>query len=57
MASIDAVNPVAAAGLAFVVQPWVLVAAGVSTIADAKLSNRSNTSGSSPSVSGARPAT
>ena len=39
MASIDRVNPVAAAGLAFVVQPWVLVAAGVSTIADAKLSS------------------
>ena len=36
---IDRVNPLAAAGLAFVVQPWVLVAAGVSTIADAKLSN------------------
>lgn len=39
MAGIDRVNPVAAAGLAFVVQPWVLVAAGLSTIADAKLSN------------------
>ncbi len=39
MASIDRVNPLTAAGLAFVVQPWVLVAAGVSTIADAKLSS------------------
>ncbi len=39
MASIDRVNPLAAAGLAFIVQPWVLVAAGVSTIAEAKLSN------------------
>jgi threonine/homoserine/homoserine lactone efflux protein len=39
MTSIDRVNPLAAAGLAFIVQPWVLVAAGVSTIADAKLSN------------------
>ena len=39
MTSIDRVNPLAAAGLAFIVQPWVLVAAGVSTIAEAKLSN------------------
>ena len=39
MTSIDRVNPLAAAGLAFIVQPWVLVAAGVSTIADAKLNN------------------
>jgi threonine/homoserine/homoserine lactone efflux protein len=39
MASIDRVNPLTAAGVAFVVQPWVLVAAGLSTIADAKLSN------------------
>ena len=39
MTGIDRVNPLAAAGLAFIVQPWVIVAAGVSTIADAKLSN------------------
>jgi threonine/homoserine/homoserine lactone efflux protein len=39
MAGIDRMNPVAAAGVAFIVQPWVLVAAGVATIADAKLSN------------------
>jgi hypothetical protein len=39
MASIDRMNPLAAAGVAFIVQPWVLVAAGVATIADAKLSN------------------
>jgi threonine/homoserine/homoserine lactone efflux protein len=39
MARIDRVSPVAAAGVAFIVQPWVLVAAGVATIADAKLSN------------------
>jgi threonine/homoserine/homoserine lactone efflux protein len=39
MASIDRVNPLAASGVAFLVQPWVLVAAGVATIADAKLSN------------------
>jgi threonine/homoserine/homoserine lactone efflux protein len=39
MTRIDRVNPLAAAGLAFVVQPWVLVAAGVSDIVEAKLSN------------------
>jgi threonine/homoserine/homoserine lactone efflux protein len=39
MAGIDRVNPLAAAGVAFLVQPWVLVAAGVANIADAKLSN------------------
>ena len=39
MAGIDRMNPLAAAGVAFIVQPWVLVAAGVATIADAKLSN------------------
>jgi len=38
MASIDRVKPVGAAGLAFLLQPWVLVAAGVSTILEAKLS-------------------
>ncbi len=37
MSSIDRVNPPAAAGLAFLLQPWVLVAAGVSTITEAKL--------------------
>ena len=31
--------PLAAAGLAFLLQPWVLVAAGVATITQAKLSN------------------
>jgi len=39
MSSIDRINPLAAAGLAFLLQPWVLVAAGVATITDAKLSN------------------
>jgi hypothetical protein len=39
MAGIDRMHPLAAAGVAFIVQPWVLVAAGVATIADAKLSN------------------
>ena len=39
MASIDRIKPVGAAGLAFLLQPWVLVAAGVSTIMEAKLSN------------------
>ncbi len=37
MARIDRVNPLVAAGLAFVLQPWVLVAAGVATIVEAKL--------------------
>jgi threonine/homoserine/homoserine lactone efflux protein len=39
MSSIDRINPVASAGLAFLLQPWVLVAAGVSTIVGAKLSD------------------
>ena len=38
MAGIDRINPVAAAGLGFFLQPWVLVAAGVATITQAKLS-------------------
>ena len=37
MAGLDRMRPLTAAGVAFIVQPWVLVAAGVSTIADAKL--------------------
>ena len=37
MASVDRINPLGAAGLAFLLQPWVLVAAGVSTIMEAKL--------------------
>ena len=37
MARIDQVNPLTAAGLAFLLQPWVLVAAGASTIVEAKL--------------------
>ena len=44
-------------GLGFLLQPWVLVAAGVATITQAKLSSRRSTSPSSPSASGARPAT
>ena len=39
MAGIDRINPIAAAGLGFLLQPWVLVAAGVATITQAKLSN------------------
>ena len=39
MASIDRINPLAAAGLGFLLQPWVLVAAGVATITEAKLSS------------------
>jgi len=39
MAKIDRVNPLAAAGVAFFVQPWVLVTAGVATLTDAKLSS------------------
>jgi hypothetical protein len=39
MASIDRINPLAAAGLGFLLQPWVLVAAGVATITQAKLSS------------------
>jgi hypothetical protein len=37
MARIDQVNPLAAAGLAFLLQPWVLIAAGVTTIVEGKL--------------------
>jgi hypothetical protein len=37
MARIDQVNPLTAAGLAFLLQPWVLVAAGVTTIVEGKL--------------------
>ncbi len=39
MSRIDRINPVAAAGLAFLLQPWVLVVAGVTTITEAKLSS------------------
>jgi Sap, sulfolipid-1-addressing protein len=39
MASIDRINPVAAAGLGFLLQPWVLVAAGVATITQAQISS------------------
>ncbi len=39
MGRIDSINPLTAAGLAFVLQPWVLVAGGLSTIVDAKLSS------------------
>jgi hypothetical protein len=39
MAGIDRVNPLAAAGLAFLLQPWVLVTAGVATIVNARLNN------------------
>ena len=37
MARIDQINPLAAAGLAFLLQPWVLIAAGVTTIVEGKL--------------------
>lgn len=37
MARIDQMNPLVAAGLAFLLQPWVLVAAGVTTIVEGKL--------------------
>lgn len=37
MATIDRINPLGAAGLAFLLQPWVLVAAGVSTLVEAKV--------------------
>jgi Sap-like sulfolipid-1-addressing protein len=37
MARIDQVNPLTAAGLAFLLQPWVLIAAGVTTIVEGKL--------------------
>jgi Sap, sulfolipid-1-addressing protein len=39
MQSIDRVGPFSAAGLAFLLQPWVMVAAGVTTITQAKISN------------------
>lgn len=39
MQGIDRVGPFAAAGLAFLLQPWVMVAAGVATITQAKISN------------------
>jgi hypothetical protein len=39
MAGIDRLNPLTAAGLAFLLQPWVLVAAGVTTITQAKVSS------------------
>jgi hypothetical protein len=37
MARIDQVNPLAAAGLGFLLQPWVLIAAGVTSIVEGKL--------------------
>ena len=39
MASIDRISPLGAAGLAFLLQPWVMVAAGVATITQAKFSS------------------
>ncbi len=39
MAGVDRVNPVSAAGLAFLLQPWVLVTAGVAEITQAKISS------------------
>jgi threonine/homoserine/homoserine lactone efflux protein len=39
MAGLDRVNPVAAAGVAFLVQPWVLVVAGVSTIVEGQFNS------------------
>jgi threonine/homoserine/homoserine lactone efflux protein len=39
MTGIERVNPLAAAGLAFLLQPWVLVAAGIATITQAKISS------------------
>lgn len=39
MSSVDRLNPVAAAGLGFLLQPWVLVTAGVATITQAELSS------------------
>jgi hypothetical protein len=38
MRGVDRVNPLTAAGLAFLLQPWVLVTAGVAEITTAKLS-------------------
>jgi threonine/homoserine/homoserine lactone efflux protein len=37
MARINEVNPLTAAGLGFLLQPWVLVAAGITTIVEGKL--------------------
>jgi len=37
MARIDQVNAFTAAGLGFLLQPWVLVAAGITTIVEGKL--------------------
>ena len=39
MRGIDRVNPLTAAGLGFLLQPWVLVTAGVADITQAKLSS------------------
>jgi hypothetical protein len=39
MTGIDRVNPVTAAGLGFLLQPWVLVTAGVADITQAQISN------------------
>jgi Sap, sulfolipid-1-addressing protein len=39
MAGVDRINPLTAAGLAFLLQPWVLVTAGVAEITQAKISN------------------
>jgi Sap, sulfolipid-1-addressing protein len=39
MSGIDRVNPLAAAGLGFLLQPWVLVMAGVTTITQARVSS------------------
>ena len=39
MRGIDRVNPLSAAGLGFLLQPWVLVTAGVADITQAKLSS------------------
>lgn len=39
MSGINRINPLAAAGLAFLLQPWVMVAAGVANISEAKLSS------------------
>ncbi|MFZ0250996.1 MAG: GAP family protein [Acidimicrobiales bacterium] len=39
MRGIDRLNPLSAAGLAFLLQPWVLVTAGVADITTAKLSD------------------
>jgi hypothetical protein len=39
MRGVDRVNPLSAAGLAFLLQPWVLVTAGVADITTAKLSS------------------